>query len=112
MIGHPAVSICATETRAGINTVEVPALLACRAVRVDNALWSAGNVGVSEVVWDALTGSSSVSLITDSIGSTGRREAGIDNLCRNWQCGDSGAESEWVSGVSLVTGTTWVVVLN
>ena len=71
MIGHLAVGIGATETWAGINTVEVPALLACRTVRVDNALWSAGNVGVSEVVWDALTGSSSVSLITDSIGSTG-----------------------------------------
>ena len=71
MVGHPAVSIGATETWAGINTVEVPALLACRTVRVDNALWSTSHVGVSEVVWDALTGSSSVSLITDSIGSTG-----------------------------------------
>ena len=112
MIGHLTVGIGATETWAGINTVEVSALFACRAVRVDDTLRSAGNVGVSKVVRDALTGTSRTSLGADSIRSTGRREARIDNLCRNWQCCNSGAESEWVSSVSWVTSTTWVVILN
>lgn len=58
MIGHLTVGIGATETWAGINTVEVPALLASWAVRVDDTLRSAGNVGVAKVVRDALTGTS------------------------------------------------------
>ena len=80
MIGHLTVGIGATETWAGINTVEVPALLACRTVRVDNALWSAGNVGVSEVVWDALTGSSPSSGGANCVTTTRRRIARIHSL--------------------------------
>ena len=78
MIGHLTVGIGATETWAGINTVEVPALLASWAVRVDDTFWSAGNIRVSEVVRDAATGTSRASLGTDSIASTGRRIAGIN----------------------------------
>ena len=56
VIGHPAVGIGATEPWTRVNTMKVSALLACWTVRVDDTLRSAGNIGVSEVVRDALTG--------------------------------------------------------
>ena len=112
MIGHLAVGIGATETWAGINTVEVPALFACRAVRVDDTLRSAGYVGVSKVVRDALTGTSRTSLGTDSIRSTGRRIAGIDYLSDWSWCCNSVAGSERVSGVSRVTATCRSVIVD
>ena len=87
-------------------------MLASWAVRVDDTLRSAGNIRVSEVFWDTLAGTSRSSLGADSIGSTGRRIAGVNDLSdRSWCC-DPVAGSEGVSSVSWVTPTCWSVIVD
>lgn len=55
VIGNLAVGIGATQSWAWINTMKISALYCSWTVCIDDTLWSAGNIGVSKVVWDTLT---------------------------------------------------------
>ena len=59
MVGDPALSVNSTEARTGVNTLQISAGLVGGTLRVDGALWSAGNVGITEVAGHTLTGGSS-----------------------------------------------------
>ena len=59
MVGNPTLSVNSTQSRTGIDTLEISAGLVGGTLRVDGALWSAGNVGITEVAGHTLTGGSS-----------------------------------------------------
>ena len=84
MVEHSADGVDTTGARAGIHTVKLLTCFVARTVRVDHTFWATCNIRVPEMIWDALTRCSSVSILTDGVGSTGRRIAGLYHLYRNW----------------------------
>ena len=73
-----------TGSRARINTLVSLTCFVRRTVRVDHTFWSACNIWVAKVFWNTLAGRGTVSVLTECIGTTRRRVAGIDNLSDNW----------------------------
>ena len=112
VILNPTVCIYSTCSRTWINTVQLLTCFAGWTVWIDNTFWSTCYIRISKVVWNTLAGCCSISFIADSIGSTRRWSARINNLCRNWQCCNSCAVSEWISCISWITGTRWIVILD
>ena len=80
VIPDSTLSIDSTGSRARINTLVPQTGPVRRTVAVDHTLWPTGDVGVSEVLRDALT-SSSISLsVADSVGAAGRGVTGVNIL--------------------------------
>ena len=104
VIGNLAVGIGATQSWAWINTMKISALFCSWTVCIDDALWSAGHIGVSKVVWDTLTRSGSVPLIAHSIAATRRWVARVHPLSDGHRGGDPQTVGEWIPGVSRVAG--------
>ena len=78
MVVDPTLGIGTTGPRTGVDTL-VPQTGSVRgAVRVDNTLRSAGNMGVSEVLWDTLAGCSISLSAAHCVGPTGRGVTGVD----------------------------------
>ena len=59
MVGHSTLSVDSTQSRTGINTLEISAGFVGGTLWVDGALRSAGNVRITEVAGHTLTGGSS-----------------------------------------------------
>ena len=104
VIGNLAVGIGATETWARVNTMKISALFCSWTVCIDDTLRSAGDIGVSKVVWDTLARSCSVPLIAHSIAATWRWVAGVQPLSDDWRGGDPETVGERVPSVARVTG--------
>ena len=112
VIGNLAVGIGATETWAGVNTMEISALFCSWTIRIDDTLRSACHIGVSKVVWDTLARSCSVPLIAHSIAATWRWVAGVHPLSDDRRRGDPETVGEGVPSVARVTGAGGGVVVD
>ena len=78
VVVDPTLGIGTAGARTGVDTL-VPQTGSVRgAVRVDDTLRPAGNMGVSEVLWDTLTGGSISLFAAHSVGPTGRGVTGVD----------------------------------
>ena len=105
MIGHLAVSITATQTRARVHTLKVPTLFGCWAVSVYNTFRAAGNIWIAIIFWDTLTGGRAVTLTTNCIGSARCWVAGINNFSRRWRCWPFVAGGKRIANVAGIAGT-------
>ena len=70
MVGDPTLSVDSAQPWAGVNTLEVSAGFAGGTLRVDGALWSAGNVRITKVARHTPTGGSSALCVANGILST------------------------------------------
>ena len=77
MVDNSTLRVEPTDPGAGVDTVLVDAGQAGDAVTVDDALWPAAAVGISEVVRPAATDTGAASHLSVSIGATGVRVTGI-----------------------------------
>ncbi len=85
MIPHITLGINTTCSGARINTFVPLTRLVGRTIRVDNAFRPTRDIGVTKSFWVTLTGSCSVTVGTESVGSTRRRITRVYNFswCRN-----------------------------
>ena len=112
MVLNPAVCIYSTCSRTGINAMKLLTCFARWTVWVDHTFRSTCYIWITKVVWNTLAGGCSVSFIANSICTTWRWSAWINNFSRNWQCCNSCAVSERISCVSWITCTGWIVILH
>ena len=78
MVVDPTLSIGPTGPRTWVNTLGSQTGSVRGTVGVDNTLRSAGDMGVSEVLWDTLTGCSISLSAAHCVGPTGRGVTGVD----------------------------------
>ena len=84
MVSDSAQGIDTAGSRTRINALVVPTCFVRRTVWVDHTFWPTCNVRIAKVFRNALAGRGTVSVLTECIGTTRRRVAGIDNLSDNW----------------------------
>lgn len=80
VIMYMTFGIQSTRTNAWVNTLGIDAWLVVRAVWILNAFWSTANVRITEVIFHACTGTSTITFFTDSIWSTWRRVARFNDF--------------------------------
>ena len=78
MVPHGALGVPPAGPRTGVATLLLDTGQVVGTLSVDQTLWSAAHVGVSDVVLDTSAGSGSVPGGALCVGSTGRGVAGID----------------------------------
>ena len=105
MVDHPTVSVDATQAGTWVHTFHVLTSLVGWTFWIGCTLWSTGYVGISKVFRNTLTGSSSVPVLANCIGSTRGGVAGVNNFYRSRQSGDPLAGNERIPCVSRVTFT-------
>jgi hypothetical protein len=111
MVCNLTVSIAATESWTGVNTVLVSTLLVCRAVGIDDTFRPARHIRVAKVVGDAATGSGSSLLAANSIVTAWCWVARINYFSSRWVCWLGVTGREGVTNVSRVTLADGVVVI-
>lgn len=104
------VGVGATETRARVDTMEVPTLFVGGAVSIDDTLWPACNIWVTKVFWNAATGGGTPLLAANCIVTAGRWVAGIHHFNSRWVGGLRVAGREGVSNEAWVTPADCMVV--
>ncbi len=97
MVGHLAERIRPTQSRARVHALHVAALLGGRTVRVDEALGTAGHVGVAKVLRDALAGGGPVYAapgVAHCVGAAGGRVAGVYFFHHGSRCEATGSSAK------------------
>jgi len=99
VVDSPAHCVDAADPRTGVHAVQVDTGQGRRAVRIDCAFWPTCNVGVAEILGNALACSSSCPTRASSIAPTGGGVAGVYHFSR---CKWSSYPLAGSKGISLI----------
>ena len=110
VVPHGALGVPPAGPRTGVATLLLDTGQVVGTLSVDQTLWSAAHVRVSDVVLDTSAGSGSVPGGALCVGSTGRGVAGVDRVGSGDDLGQERAAREGVSGVLGGAGADGIVV--
>ena len=87
MVDHRALGVHTTlGTRTGVNTVQILTGQCRRTLGVCRTFWSACNIRIAKVLWDALTCGGAGARVADCVLAARRWVARVDRLRQLWSC--------------------------